>query len=298
MTTSESASHISHISIVVGVDGSPTSDLAVEWAARQAGLDHRTLMLVHAPDAAQRFWTGPVFVDTGALTESAGTAARVLLGQAAARADAAQPGLVVQQVLSESDPRQALLGLAGDACMIVVGSHGRGPVRSLLLGSVGVALTKLAPCPVVVVRSVEPTTAVPDLRHGVLVGVHSTDPRQPALEFAFDLASSRSWPLTVLQCSQDDDYERRNLAMTTALAGLEAKHPDVVVTRRMQHGFIDQCLVELSSSMHVVVVGSPPASRLSDMAWGSVASTVVEQANGVVVVVPPNDLPTARLSAP
>jgi nucleotide-binding universal stress UspA family protein len=79
---------------------------------------------------------------------------------------------------------------------------------------------------------------------------------------------------------------------------VEVKHPDVVVTRRMQHGFVDQCLVELSSSMHAVVVGSHRSTRLSQMVWGSLASAVVEHADGVVVVVPPNHVPDARLSVP
>jgi len=53
------------------------------------------------------------------------------------------------------DPARAICDFARDvgADLIVVGSHGRGPVRRALLGSVSDAVVRHAPCPVLVVRS-------------------------------------------------------------------------------------------------------------------------------------------------
>ena len=83
--------------------------------------------------------------------------------------------------------------------MIVVGSRGRGPVTSLLLGSVSVAVSKHASCPVVVQRPTPTDTT----RHGILVGVDGTESSLPAIEFAYRMASSRELSLTVLHCYWD-----------------------------------------------------------------------------------------------
>jgi nucleotide-binding universal stress UspA family protein len=52
------------------------------------------------------------------------------------------------------DPAHALAQLASDveADLVVVGTHGRGGLARLLLGSVAGAVVRLAPCPVLVVR--------------------------------------------------------------------------------------------------------------------------------------------------
>ena len=58
-------------------------------------------------------------------------------------------------------PAEAILGVAKDADMIVVGSRGAGGFRKLLLGSVASQVTHHARCPVVVIPAEEPLTAVP-----------------------------------------------------------------------------------------------------------------------------------------
>ena len=58
--------------------------------------------------------------------------------------------------------------------MVVLGSRGRGPMRTLLLRSVGVAVTKHAECPVVVVRPGNRGL----VRNGVLVGADGSEHSQ------------------------------------------------------------------------------------------------------------------------
>jgi nucleotide-binding universal stress UspA family protein len=57
----------------------------------------------------------------------------------------------VEQVLVDGPPADAILEHAEDALLIVIGQRGRGPVSSLVLGSVSHHVLQHARCPVLVV---------------------------------------------------------------------------------------------------------------------------------------------------
>jgi nucleotide-binding universal stress UspA family protein len=128
--------------VVVGVDGSPTSARAIEFAfdfALRHGCD---LVAVHAwsdlPDARE-----PSEVrDKG----------DQLLAESLSGCQDRYPDVAVRRVVSFERPAHALLEHAEDAALLVVGSHGRGAVRSVLVGSVSHAVIYHAPCPVAVLR--------------------------------------------------------------------------------------------------------------------------------------------------
>jgi nucleotide-binding universal stress UspA family protein len=63
---------------------------------------------------------------------------------------------VVHPVVAEGHPAQVLIEAAADADLLVVGSRGYGGFASALLGSVSQHCTHHAPCPVVVIRGVNP----------------------------------------------------------------------------------------------------------------------------------------------
>ena len=141
--------------IVVAVDGSETADLALAWAARQAGLEARPLVIAHALG-------DPYVMVSGGYHFNSGTMYSVVVEQQRAEGDAvvaaathqvaeSHPKVDVTAVMEPVDPRQLLLTLAENASLIVMGSRGRGAFRSLLLGSVTSAVAGRAACPVVVV---------------------------------------------------------------------------------------------------------------------------------------------------
>jgi nucleotide-binding universal stress UspA family protein len=142
--------------IVVGVDGSETADRAVAWAARYASLEDRPLVIAYAlglvgtPEAA-----GLAF-DAGGATftlvyEQLQAAGEAVVAAATEKVGESHPSVVVSSVIEHSDPRQLLLRLADHASLVVMGSRGRGPFRSLFLGSVTAGVAGRAGCPVVVV---------------------------------------------------------------------------------------------------------------------------------------------------
>lgn len=292
--------HVQAGAVVVGVDGSSDSDRALDWAITQAVLEHRPLTLVHA---MQVLGTGEAgWIDVSGVIESSRARAleaggRAILTAASARAHRAAPDLVLSEVLTEADPRNALLDQASAAAVVVVGSRGRGPVSRLLLGSVSVAVSKHARCPVVIVR---PSDVVAS-RQGVLVGVNDSVLDRPVVDFAFRMAALRAVPLTVVHCvwehvqgQQDrrvvaDDepgFEGQRRVLQDAVRDLEAKFPEVELHLELARGFADQHLIRGSHEVDLVVVGSRRTSLLQEIVYGSLAPTVVEHAGCNVGVVP------------
>lgn len=267
--------------IVVGLDGSAPSRLALAWAIEQALLERRPLTVALAVEDGLT----PEADERQAMQDARDEVAR--------RA----PELPVLVQACEGDPRSVLLELSRDAAMVVVGSRGRGPVRSLLLGSVGVAVTKHAVCPVVVVRPGNPGL----VRQGVLVGVDGSERSLPTIEFAYRQASLHGLPLTVLHCFWDAEAvvagahvvatvpsSRQDEAILLAetVSGMGEKYPDVNVRTELARGLVDATLVRAGERMNLVVVGAHHGGAASEFIFGSVAATVVEHATCPVAVVP------------
>ncbi len=162
--------------IVVAVDGAASSDEAVAWGADQAALEGRRLVLAHA--------------------ESPHAPAATHLEALSAFAARRQPGLQVDDFVREASPRQLLVEASRAARLLVLGSRGRGVLRSMVLGSVGASLMRHAECPVVVTRHQSSGRNA-----GVLVGADGTAESRRVLEFAFRMASLRALPLTVMHTS-------------------------------------------------------------------------------------------------
>ncbi|KAA0213063.1 MAG: universal stress protein [Leptolyngbya sp. PLA3] len=76
------------------------------------------------------------------------------LDKAAASLRQIAPQLAVSTALLEGSPKEEIVNEARcwEADLIVVGSHGRGVIKSLFLGSVSLAVVLSAPCSVLVVR--------------------------------------------------------------------------------------------------------------------------------------------------
>jgi nucleotide-binding universal stress UspA family protein len=283
--------------IAVGVDGSMSSERALAFAIDQAAAERRPLTLVHAVGALERLWLDQNGHDNRIGAGAAETGSQRLLADARDKVARKDPRLDVHELLRVADPRDVLLDVARDASLLVVGSRGRGPVRSRLLGSVGVAVTRQATCPVVVVRPGNPAR----VRHGVLVGADGTQRSQAALDFAFREASLHRLPVTVLHAFWDlpstiaaahvadgegEDLEAHRLLLAECVSGLQEKYPDVPVRTQLTRGRPDECLVRMAERMNMVVVGSHHGGAASEVLFGSVAASVVEHATCPVAVIP------------
>ncbi len=136
--------------IVVGIDGSPTSEEALRWAFDEAKLAGAELVVLHGWSYPYPLWRAEA---DGPRDEMKLDALRQLEASIDSLGTRSGEGeITVHARLVEEGAAKALIDEAADADLVVVGSRGRGGFASLLLGSVSRAVVQHAPCPVAVIR--------------------------------------------------------------------------------------------------------------------------------------------------
>lgn len=126
--------------VLLGVDGSATSEAAIEHAFDFASMLGVPLIAAHthrshAEDEAEH-----------------GREGEVLLSESLAGWGEKYPDVQVEHVLRRGNPAHVLVELSKRSQLVVVGSHGRGVVARALLGSTSGNLTRHAHCPVMICR--------------------------------------------------------------------------------------------------------------------------------------------------
>jgi nucleotide-binding universal stress UspA family protein len=281
-------------SVVVGVDGSPGGDAALGWATHYATARRKPLIIVSAAGDPALYEAYVAPEEVRRMDQmAAGRTAHDAMGTARALA----PDLPIEVMTAQRDARDALIESSSRASVLVVGTRGRGPVRSLLLGSVSTAVAEHAACPVAVVR---PTGRDDTRRARVVVGTDGGPASTAALDFAFELASTEARDLDVVHSwlphdtfiSVTSDAQRRELIqqqerlLSESLEGYAEKYPDVAVTRHTADGGVVHNLVDMSVDAAAVVIGSRGRTG-SKLLAGSTSRIVVERAHSTVVVVRP-----------
>ncbi|HXV91707.1 MAG TPA: universal stress protein [Pseudonocardia sp.] len=137
--------------IVVGVDGSPTSEAAVAFAFEAAASRGVPLVAVHTWQDLYLDPAAAVVIDWQAVE----TEEKALLSERLAGWCTKYPDVEVRRLVQCDRPARVLVEQSRQAQLVVVGSRGRGGFRGLLLGSVSQALLHHSACPVAVVRPEE-----------------------------------------------------------------------------------------------------------------------------------------------
>ncbi|WP_406055414.1 universal stress protein [Streptomyces sp. NBC_01077] len=284
--------------IVAGVDGSPESLAAADWAAREALHRGLPLRLAHA-------WRWepldlPLVQDRATQERAADS----VLREAEATIAARHPELTLTAEVLRDTPVAALLGTGEEAEMLVIGSRGHGAVAGFLLGSYGQQIIADATRPVVAVRSRDGDPAEPPTGH-VLVGqLGSAEDSAAALGFAVATAAARgasvravrAWSLPALYAYSPASmrladeagglvpYEEKSLR--EALAPWRERYPDVPVTEHVELGSAGQVLLSASGAAQLLVVGRRARRGAVGPRIGSVAHAALHLAPCPVAVVP------------
>ena len=134
--------------ILVGVDGSDNSVLALKWALREAKLRGDRVEVLHGwhfPYVADPTGLTPYPIDT--ISESAEAVLHDVLAACASDAE----GVEVTSRVVQTAGAEFLVTASADADLLVVGRRGHGGFLTLVMGSVAQQVAAHAHCPVVIV---------------------------------------------------------------------------------------------------------------------------------------------------
>jgi nucleotide-binding universal stress UspA family protein len=184
----------------------------------------------------------------------------------------------------------ALVPLADDASMLVLGSRGHGRAGQAFVGSTSQGAAGHAPCPVVVVREQANADS-----HRLVVGVDGSAGSEAALEFASRQAELTEQRVLVLHgtgaaadaasATPDPTREPLPAAVAEAVARARAGHPGVPLEAEAVGQGAAEALVDASCDATLVVVGSRGLRAYEGMQLGSVSHDVLRRARCPVAVV-------------
>lgn len=175
-----------HGPICVPLDGSAASEAAVRPALALASLYGQPVHFVHVVDVENG-------ADGSSPVEYEGRFQDYLeqLLEKSGTGDVAHTSQ-----LAVGSPAPTILGLAGDAALIVMATHGRGGFHATFIGSVTDKVVRTSKLPVLTVPVNEPF----DLRSGpVLVGLDGSETAEQSLDPARDLAQKLGTEIVLLR---------------------------------------------------------------------------------------------------
>jgi len=289
--------------IVVGLDGSDASSLALRYAVREAA---RTGAEVHGIHA----WTTPVWMggipgfgyNALASPEESRRIAEELLAHQVAQLRDAEPDAAAVEIRTtaiEGSARAVLVTASESADLLVLASHGEGHLHGLVIGSVAQHVLNHAECPVLLVPAAG-TNPAPVGR--VVVGADGSKASRVAMQWALESARHHECPLVVVHAW-----------MFGTVPGRPAKHfvasspeletecqewldrevqevlPDpggVKVSTELSYSSAVWALREAAGPHDQLVVGTRGQGGFAGLLLGSVATQCTHYAQGVVVVVP------------
>ncbi|GAA3501484.1 universal stress protein [Streptomyces prasinosporus] len=294
--------------ITVGLDGSPESRAAAEWAAREAALRGLPLRLLHVwQPVPEPMAQAPLL---GAETQAHWS--ERIPREAAEGLRLRHPGVEVLREQVVGRPYEALTKAAEDAELLVLGSRGLGGVGGFLVGSVGSLVVARAERPVVLVRAGEQAAdehepdpaGIPSAAtryRPVLLGLDADKPHDSVIGFAFAEAERRSTGLRVVHgwamppyyvyglASAPEVYHgiarQQAEALTQVLAPWREKFPQVEVFEESFGGSPSVRLVEASAESSLVVVGRRIRRTPIGAHIGPVAHAVMHHSAAPVAVV-------------
>lgn len=292
--------------VTVGLDGSPESLAAAEWAAREAGLRALPLRLVHA--AHWQPYAEPVSGD-----EMRHHWADRMLHETTEQLRRYHPDLDITSEQVREAPTTVLPTVSEEAEPLVIGSRGLSGIVGYLIGSVALSVVGEATRPVVLVRSGaraedehqpdlegRPSTTTP--YRDVVLGLDHEHPDDTVIEFAFEAAARRATTLRVVHgwslppyfgyglaadpALGNDLAQQEKSAVAETLAPWREKFPGVEVVEQTAIGNAGAHLVDAARDASLVVVGrhirrTPLGARI-----GPVTHAVLHHAKAPVAVIP------------
>lgn len=277
--------------ILVPVDFSPCSDAALSYAQRFGSPFDSVLHLLHVAEATflRAMVANPADKDTAVLN----------------RLDALLTGAgrerfrPVTAVEHSDHPADEIVRYAGlnDIDLIIMGTHGHTGLAHVLLGSVAEKVVRHAPCPVLTLHALPPSTAEgATALKGVLAATDFSAPSDRALDYARAIAARSGASLHLLHVIQDtvdtgrfgtevfvpDSPEVRDARIREATERLsqQARSAEPYASIDVVEGAAAPTIASYAAQhgLDLIVMGTHGRSGIAHMVMGSVAEQVVRTA--------------------
>ena len=274
-----------HLQIVVGVDGSASSWRALRWAASQAEITGRDLLVAYLSEADEQVG------DYGYGTDLAADIVVALTRE--------HPSLAAHTLVIDSDPAEFLLVAAANAAMLVLGRE----QSSNSLMSLAPALAEIlarCECPVVVSDGPE---AEASTSARIVLGVSRTAGGRAAMRFACAEAVRGGVPVLAVRSSSDPDWQvaeasaisaspeireaRERDVLAACLDDARAQFPGVVITGLLTTEAVRFALARESHDASLAVLGRGPRDDVGGQRPGSDALIAIYSLSCAVAVVRP-----------
>lgn len=288
-------------SIVVGYDASEPAAVALAWAGQLAASLSLPVTVLNAAETVI-YAQDPSFGYRSPQEEL--EFAKEVAVEGAESLRSAHPDLAVTAVGSRNSAKVALDEASITASLIVVGSHGRGRLGAVMLGSTAYAVSGHARCPVIVVRAQDAPLPGPD--HPIVVGADGSEGSERALTAAGVFASQWMARLVVMTSwtpPPPDPWNRPPLGYPSTAACLEDLQSQAAALNRAaaariraaQDGLmVEECVVEARAEdaaltaapdAALVVLGSRGHSTLAGVLLGSTSRSLLHQTEKPVMIV-------------
>ena len=289
--------------IVVGVDGSYCSDVALSWARREAAARGWDLTAVLTWDYLNQAGAAVGAPFDVAYDEGA---AREALAEYIERApDDETAGVarkaIEQQVVCDL-PASGLISAAQGADLLVVGARGQGGLRRLALGSVSTQVLDRSPGDLVIVPEAAAPAPAPGGTSGrIVVATDGSEGATAALRWAVEAARTRGCTLEVVHAWEDaplgggfpvtatvharSSYEHAaRQVLDGALAGVDTSGVPKVERFALEGPAVAQVLAHARDA-DLLVVSSRGLGGLKGLLLGSVSRPLVHKATVPVAVI-------------
>lgn len=278
--------------VVVAIDDEDIDEALLGWAAAQAEARGSRLVICHICEwQSDQQPPRPLHADgRGDL----GVGPERVVDAALDVVRAVYPDLPVTGAIGTGSPVRALLKVAEEAALVVVGSRGIGGFPRLLMGSVSGQVAEHAACPVAVVRPAAQGAT------DVVVGIDGSPQAARALRLGLAEARRTGGTLIALHALRlppgagaaapnpgvdlADHREMAEKALDDALGDIEVRNPDVKVERRVEPGPPARGLLEAAEGAAALVVGARGLGGFAGLIAGSVSQQVMRHAHCPVLV--------------
>lgn len=263
--------------LVVGIDGSQESEVALRWALMEAARRGYTVKLVYAllipvvSDAYGMVMTRPDVDELAGYSEG-------LLRAALEAAHRIDPTVEVSTTLREGPPAAVLIDESKTAAGLVVGTRGLGAIAGKVLGSVSVRVAVKACCPAYVI----PPEWDPVVCSGdpVVVGVDGSDHSLAALKLAIDEAKLCGVPLKAVIAYHLGRLSRPiEPELIAQLDASEQAHARHIVEHSLDKvgATADEAL-----AVEIAVVDAKPAVALVEAGRGAILTVLGSRGRGAI----------------